>query len=31
MVFTNNRDLYGVGLDRKPWDELKGQQIGPYR
>ena len=29
IVFTNNRGLNGVGLSRKEWNELKGEQLDP--
>lgn len=27
IVFTNNRGLHGVGLARKEWDTIKGEQL----
>ena len=29
IVFTNNRGLHGVGLARKEWDAIKGEQLDP--
>ena len=30
IVFTNNRGLIGVGLDRKVWNSIKDMQSGTY-
>jgi len=29
IVFTNNRGLNGVGLTRKQWNEIRGDQLDP--
>jgi len=31
IAFTNNRGLTGVGLDRKSWEALRGEQVAPHR